>query len=54
MASKKLRKELKQLVRCLKNNGYTNKQIKEIKHIDNANTIADYIDNLQEEQCYWE
>lgn len=51
---KNLELELQNLEKCFLDNGYTKESIEEIKTANEAETINDYIDNLQEEQGYWD
>jgi hypothetical protein len=45
---------LMDLEKLFKEAGYTEQQIEEIKHVDEAETTEEFIDNLNEERSYWE
>lgn len=49
-----LKIELKKLENIFLENGYTKDMVESIKIKNEANTISDFIDNLQEEQGYWD
>jgi len=36
------------------NSGYTQENIEEIKHMEGATETENFIDNLENEKCYWE
>lgn len=45
--------ELEKLEKVFKENGYTEEMIEEIKHMDGAVEIEEFINNLEEEQSNW-
>lgn len=45
--------ELEELEKVFKENGYTEEMIEEIKYMDGAVEIEEFINNLEEEQSTW-
>lgn len=45
--------ELEELEKVFKENGYTKEMIEEVKYMNGAIEIEDFIDNLEEEQSNW-
>lgn len=54
LKDKTLEKELEELEECFKENGYTKEMTEEVKYKNDAETLDDFIDNLQEERSCWE
>lgn len=48
-----LAKELEELEKCFIENGYTKEMIQDIESQEGADTLEEYIDNLEEEQSNW-
>lgn len=48
-----LAKELEELEECFIENGYTKEMIQDIKSQEGADTLEEYINNLEEEQSNW-
>lgn len=48
-----MNKELQALENEFRRVGYTDKVIEEIKHIDNATEVEEFIANLEEELSSW-
>ena len=51
--SKELENELIELEKCFKKNGYTDEMIEEVKMQGEAETIEDFVENLDEERSCW-
>ena len=47
-------KELNRLEKLLAENGYTKRDIYELKNMDGAKTVKEQIDNINTEISYWE